>query len=69
MGTAQCAWRCLLHLLMRMSVVHVSQLYINGPYWINDDLTLRPNPGSWGRLYGLLFIEQPISVGFSRGGG
>jgi len=45
------------------------QLYINGPYWVNEeDLTLRPNPGSWNRLYGLLYIEQPISTGFSLAG-
>jgi hypothetical protein len=44
-------------------------LYINGPYWVNeDDLTLRPNPGSWNRLYGLLYIEQPIGTGFSHCG-
>ncbi|KAG2489745.1 hypothetical protein HYH03_011852 [Edaphochlamys debaryana] len=43
-------------------------MYINGPYFVNDDLTLRKNAASWGRLYGLLFIEQPIGVGFSRVG-
>lgn len=45
------------------------QLYINGPYWINsEDLTLRENPGSWNRLYGMLFFEQPIGTGFSKTG-
>lgn len=43
-------------------------VYINGPYFVNDDLTLRPNPGSWSRLYGMLFIEQPIGVGWSSVG-
>ena len=33
-----------------------------------DDLTLRTNPGSWNRLYGLLYIEQPIATGFSEAG-
>lgn len=41
-------------------------LYINGPYFINEeDLTLKANPGSWNRLYGMLFIEQPIGTGYS----
>lgn len=29
-----------------------------GPYFVNEDLTLRVNKGSWNRLYGMLFIEQ-----------
>jgi len=56
-------------LLVLLHPLSPSQLYINGPYWVNgDDLTLRSNPGSWNRLYGLLYIEQPISTGFSLAG-
>ncbi|GFH19119.1 carboxypeptidase, partial [Haematococcus lacustris] len=41
-------------------------LYINGPCWVNeDDMSLRPNPGSWNRLFGMLFVEQPLGTGFS----
>jgi vitellogenic carboxypeptidase-like protein len=39
--------------------------YINGPYLINEDGTLRQNPGRWNRKYGTLFIDQPVAVGFS----
>lgn len=56
--------------LFSLALLLCLQLYINGPYWVNaDDLTLRRNPGSWNRLYGLLYIEQPIGVGFSPKGG
>jgi len=39
--------------------------YINGPYLVNADLSLRANPGRWNRKYGTLFIDQPVGVGFS----
>uniref|UniRef100_A0A7S0VCK6 Carboxypeptidase n=1 Tax=Polytomella parva TaxID=51329 RepID=A0A7S0VCK6_9CHLO len=42
--------------------------YINGPYFVNSDLTLSKNLGSWNRIFGLLYIEQPIGVGFSKTG-
>ncbi|TVU20136.1 hypothetical protein EJB05_36329, partial [Eragrostis curvula] len=37
-----------------------------GPYFVNPDgLTLRPNPFSWNRRFGLLFIDSPLGTGFS----
>jgi carboxypeptidase C (cathepsin A) len=37
----------------------------NGPYKINDDLTLSDNPSSWHRISNLLVIEQPAGTGLS----
>ncbi|KAI3731574.1 hypothetical protein L1987_62763 [Smallanthus sonchifolius] len=30
-----------------------------------EHLTLKPNPASWNRLFGLLFLDNPIGTGFS----
>ncbi|KAI3720112.1 hypothetical protein L6452_21022 [Arctium lappa] len=30
-----------------------------------EHLTLKPNPHSWNRLFGLLFLDNPIGTGFS----
>ncbi|OWM86215.1 serine carboxypeptidase-like 50 [Punica granatum] len=30
-----------------------------------EHLSLEPNPGSWNRIFGLLFLDNPIGVGFS----
>ncbi|KAF7849974.1 hypothetical protein BT93_L0051 [Corymbia citriodora subsp. variegata] len=30
-----------------------------------ERLVVEPNPGSWNRLFGLLFLDNPIGVGFS----
>ncbi|KAJ9549088.1 hypothetical protein OSB04_021631 [Centaurea solstitialis] len=32
---------------------------------LNQTLELRPNPGSWNRIFGLLFLDNPIGTGFS----
>ncbi len=50
------------------ALVLVRHLTPRSPYFVNDDLTLRENLGAWNRLYGTLFIEQPIGVGFSKKG-
>lgn len=39
--------------------------YLNGPFHLDVDLVLHKNPGAWNRLYGMLFIDQPIGTGFS----
>uniref|UniRef100_A0A0E0JB26 Carboxypeptidase n=1 Tax=Oryza nivara TaxID=4536 RepID=A0A0E0JB26_ORYNI len=37
-----------------------------GPYFVNRDaLSLSPNPFSWNRRFGLLFIDNPLGTGFS----
>lgn len=48
----------------------VGNFYELGPYRVssnknNDHLSLQPNPGSWNRKFGLLFLDNPIGVGFS----
>ncbi|OMO99755.1 Peptidase S10, serine carboxypeptidase [Corchorus olitorius] len=30
-----------------------------------ENLSLEPNPGSWNRLFGLVFLDNPIGTGFS----
>ncbi|WIA29141.1 hypothetical protein OEZ86_011652 [Tetradesmus obliquus] len=42
--------------------------YLNGPFQLQVDMTLRDNPGKWSRQYGMLFLDQPIGTGFSIAG-
>jgi len=44
----------------------VALFFENGPYTINDDLTLKQNPYSWNRVSNLLYVDQPVGTGFSK---
>jgi len=46
----------------------VALFYENGPYQFNEDSTLRVNPNSWNAVSNLLYVDQPIGTGFSKGG-
>lgn len=39
--------------------------YENGPFRINDDLTLSDNEFGWDVGHNILFIDQPVGTGFS----
>jgi serine carboxypeptidase-like clade 4 len=39
--------------------------YENGPFQINDDLTLSVNPYSWNTFANLIYVDQPVGTGFS----
>lgn len=48
----------------------LGNFYELGPWRVssnnhNQNLQLKPNPGSWNRLFGLLFLDNPIGTGFS----
>ncbi|XP_017971009.1 PREDICTED: serine carboxypeptidase-like 50 [Theobroma cacao] len=50
----------------------IGNLFELGPWWVVsshnqnvDHLSLKRNPGSWNRLFGLLFLDSPIGTGFS----
>ncbi|KAL9660083.1 hypothetical protein QQ045_024894 [Rhodiola kirilowii] len=39
--------------------------YENGPFQINDDLTLKWNDFGWDKVSNLLYVDQPTGTGFS----
>ncbi|CAL0312155.1 unnamed protein product [Lupinus luteus] len=43
----------------------LANFYELGPWRVTKSLTLQPNPGSWNRRFGLLFLDNPIGTGFS----
>ncbi|KAL4462598.1 hypothetical protein ABPG74_000428 [Tetrahymena malaccensis] len=40
----------------------------NGPFSVNDDLSLQYNPYSWNNNANLVFVDQPVGTGFSQAG-
>ncbi|XP_022878768.1 serine carboxypeptidase-like 50 [Olea europaea var. sylvestris] len=43
----------------------LANLYELGPWRVSPQLSLEANPGSWNRIFGLLFLDSPIGTGFS----
>eukprot|EP01117_Protostelium_nocturnum_P004660 TRINITY_DN1688_c0_g1_i1.p1 TRINITY_DN1688_c0_g1~~TRINITY_DN1688_c0_g1_i1.p1 ORF type:complete len:444 (-),score=122.58 TRINITY_DN1688_c0_g1_i1:70-1401(-) len=41
----------------------------NGPFSVNQDLTLKVNPFSWNKLANIVYLESPAGVGFSYSDG
>ncbi|GMI25104.1 hypothetical protein TrRE_jg3542, partial [Triparma retinervis] len=40
----------------------------NGPYVVEDDLTLKLNQQSWNNNATVIWVDQPVGTGFSYGG-
>uniref|UniRef100_I1ND90 Carboxypeptidase n=1 Tax=Glycine max TaxID=3847 RepID=I1ND90_SOYBN len=43
----------------------IGNLYELGQWRVTKSLTLQPNPGAWNRIFGLLFLDNPIRTGLS----
>lgn len=43
----------------------LANLFELGPWLVNQELRLEPNPSSWNKIFGLLFLDNPIGTGFS----
>ncbi|KAK8472027.1 hypothetical protein PHAVU_002G094600 [Phaseolus vulgaris] len=44
----------------------LANFYELGPWRVTQSLTLQRNPASWNRIFGLLFLDNPIGSGFSH---
>ena len=45
----------------------IALFYENGPFKIRDDLTLQKNEYGWNRVANMLYVDQPVGTGFSKG--
>ncbi|KAL3510594.1 hypothetical protein ACH5RR_029995 [Cinchona calisaya] len=43
----------------------IGNFYELGPWRVSSNVSVEPNPGTWNRIFGLVFIDNPIGVGFS----
>ena len=44
----------------------VALFYENGPFTINNDMSLSTNAQSWNEVANLLYVDQPVGTGFSK---
>jgi len=44
----------------------VALFFENGPYTINEDLTLSKNEFTWNTNANLLYVDQPVGTGYSH---
>jgi carboxypeptidase C (cathepsin A) len=40
--------------------------YENGPFTINDNMTLTPHAQAWNQVSNLIYVDQPVGSGFSK---
>lgn len=44
----------------------IAIFYENGPFTINDNMTLNPHAAAWNKVSNLIYVDQPVGSGFSK---